>query len=92
MKKYSLVLAVLAALAVLVGLVMATGNPQRTSDDVCRELKEVSFWIDQTAKHNHQLRLRKPELQNDFNSNGVTHSMISVYSYLYALKDKLGCR
>ena len=91
MKKY-VVLAVLAALAVLIGLVMAMSTPTAPRDDVCRELKEVSFWIDQTAKHNHQLRIRKPELQNDFNSNGVTHSMISVYSYLYALKDKLGCR
>ena len=86
-----LVLAALAALAVLAALLASAKAPDRR-DDICRDLKELSFSVDQIAKHNHQLRIRKPELQNDFNSNGVTHSMISVYSHLYALKDKLGCR
>jgi len=91
MKKYVVLAAILAAiLAVLVGLVISKPNAPR--EDVCRDLKELAVWVDQTVKHNHQLRIRKPELQNDFNGNGVYHALISVYSHLYALKDKLGCQ
>jgi hypothetical protein len=83
--------AVLALVAIMVVLVVLAAKVP-SQNDICRDLGGLQVWVDQVAKHNHRLRVRKPELQNDFNSNGVTHSIISVYSHLYALEDKLGCR
>jgi hypothetical protein len=85
---------VLAALAALVVLAALLASPSELSDDrqVCRDLKELATAIDMVNKHNHRLRIRMPELRNDRDSNGMYHSMISVYGYLYKLNEDLGCR
>ena len=90
------IIIILVIVAALVAFVVAK-QPQPASHhspapDVCVELREIEFVINQVAKHNHRFRVRFPMYRNDRDSNGATLNLVSVYSKIFDAERKFGCR
>jgi hypothetical protein len=84
---------IIVVIAVVVGaFFFSAQHPQPEQPDVCSELRQIELATDQVAKFNHRLRVRRPELQYDRDSGGVTLELVSVYSSIYDAQRKLGCR